>query len=206
MGRGKMDDQIIEERLVDNPLTGFAQWRAEISEHGAAYAGKIQVSVNAVSLVGGFVRFNGTQAENAACARYKGLWEASQVGGARAVDPGREPVDGGWLNPEAVFEIGADARKVYSALTQHLGRMDTNRLHFVVVGEWGPTPYAKHFYRLRVPNSQAVSRAKVEVRRIAARAAAFLKLTGEGPINASMRSEGELPDAYTGEVSTRKVA
>lgn len=201
---GKQDTDI-QERRVDNPLTGFAQWRAEIATEGAARAGTVVATINMKTVMGGFVRFNGSEAEQHACARYRSVWEASQVGGARAVDPSREPVDGGWLNPEAVFETGADARKLYGRIVDHLGRVDLGKLHFVVVGEWGPTPYAKHFFKQRYPDGKAVSQAKVEVRRIAAKLATFLDLVTEGQ-RSKVRSDGEMPTTYTGEISARKVA
>lgn len=197
-------DEIVE-RIVENPHTTYAQFKADL-EAGKQDAGVQRAAVNLTTLMGGFHRFYGNEAEQRACARYRALWDASQVGGARAVDPSREPVDGGWLNPEAVFENGADARKLYSRITEHLGRMDTNRLHFVVIGEWGPTAYAKHFYRMRQPDGKAVSRAKVEVRQIAANLATFLDLIGAAPNRTVMRGDGDKPDTFTGEISTRRVA
>jgi hypothetical protein len=196
---------VIEERILDGrPLTTYAQFVAELAE-GRADAGVVRAPVNLTSIMGGFHRFYGTEAQQRACSRYRQLWDASQVGGARAVDPSREPVDGGWLNPEAVFEIGADARKLYGRLTEHLGRIDTKRLHFVVVGEWGPTPYAKWRYGVRTPNNRHVADAKVEVREIAEKAAAFLDLITQGN-KSDIRTGGDKPGIYSGEISTRKVA
>ena len=155
--------------------------------------------------MGGFHRFYCSEAENHACARYRALWDASQVGGARAVAPSREPVDGGWLNPEAVFEVGADARKLITRIHEHLKTADTKRLQFVVISEWGPTPYAKHFYSLRYPDGKAVAKAKAEVRGIAAKLAAFLDLVTQGQ-GSGTRVDGETPTEFTGTVSTRRAA
>ena len=202
---GKREPDIIVERIIDNPLTTYAQFKADL-EAGKMDAGVQRANVNMVTLIGGFVRFYGNEAEQRASARYRSLWEGSQLGGARAVDPSREPVDGGWANPEAVFEIGADARDQYDTLKRGLGLMDTKRLHFVVVGEWGPTPYAKWRYGVRQPNAKAVSMAKVEVRGIAARAAELLNLQGRTADRVPMRREGDTPAQYTGEISTRRVA
>ncbi len=196
------EHDVIEERRLDaRPLTTYAQFVAEVAE-GKPDAGVVRAMVNMTTRLGGFVRFYGNEAEQRACARYRELWEASQVGGARAVDPSREAVDGGWANPEAVFEIGADARKLYSSLTDHLGRIDTRRLHFVVVGEWGPTPYAKWRYAVRQPNSSHVSRGKAELRGIAAKAASFLGLVAEGK-RSGTRVSGDAPGVYSGIISTR---
>jgi len=179
----KMDARkhdIIVTQYMDNPLTEFAQFKAELSAKGPSYAGKIAAQVNMTTLIGGFARFRGTEAQQRACARFRHLHEQSQVGGARAVDPSREPVDGGYLNPEGNIISGEQARRDYLRLTTHLGRINTSKLEFVVIGEWGPTPFAKHWYRLSKPNDKAVSRAMVEVRRIADMAAEFLQLQTKG--------------------------
>lgn len=205
MGKRQVQtDPDIAVRRVDNPLSTFAQFKAELAD-GKPDPGIQRATVNLRSVMGGFGRFYGNEAEQRACARYRGLWDASQVGGGRAVDPSMEPVDGGWLNPEAVFEIGADARRLYGDLKAFLGLMDTKRLHFVVVGEWGPTPYAKWRYGVRQPDGRTVSRGKVEVRGIAARAAEFLDLVTQGG-TARTRVDGDRPMSFTGEISSRRVA
>ena len=158
-----------------NPLTSWAQFLHEL-EAGKPDAGTVDVAVNHSTLTGGFARFYGTDAQREACKRFLDLWERGQVGSTRAIDPSVEPVDGGWCNPEAVIESGLDARMQLEALRTHLGPVDLNRLHFVVVRGWGPTSYARWRWHLRNPNSRAVADAKVEVRRIADKAAAFFKL------------------------------
>lgn len=168
-------DVIVEDR-VPNPLTTWAQFLHEI-EAGIVDPGLNKVPVNRTTLMGGFARFHGNEAQNRACAEFRRLWEASQIGGARAIDPSVEPVDGGWVNPEAVFEIGADARKQYQALSDYLNRVELRRLHFVVVGEWGPTSYARWRYSQRNPDGRTIAQGQVEVRRIADKVARFLKLS-----------------------------
>lgn len=168
-------DIIVEQRLDARPLTTYAQFMAEVAE-GRPDAGVQRAMVNLNTVMGGFSRFRGTEAEGKACARFLMLHERSQVGGARAVDPSLEPVDGGWRNPEAVFEIGADARREWIRLTNFLGKLATHKLSFVIVGGNGPTPYAKHFYRVRKPNAVQVSRGMVEVREMASEMARFMGL------------------------------
>jgi hypothetical protein len=169
------DPDIVREKRVDNPLSTFAQFLHEL-ESGKLDAGLQRVEVNQTTLLGGFARFHGTEAQNEACARFKKLWEASQIGGARAIDPSVEPVDGGWCNPEAVFEVGADARKEYHRLVGYLDRMELRRLHFVVVGEWGPTSYARWRYSERNPDGRTIAKGQVEIRRIADKVARFMGL------------------------------
>jgi hypothetical protein len=158
---------IVTKRL-DNPLSSWSQFLWEL-DSGVRHAGKIEVLVNTRVLLGGFCRFHGTEAQQMACARFKSLYERAQLGGARAVDPSLEPVDGGWTNPEAVFESGASARKELIAVQDLLGPIDYARIEFVVIRERGPTPYAK--WRGFGIDGRACAKAKVEVRGIVDRLA-----------------------------------
>ncbi len=167
--------EFIEERRIESPLTSWAQFLAEL-DAGKPYAGKQIVSMNLRTLMGGFCRFHGTEAQQKACSKLKSLYERSQVGGAKAVDPSLEPVDGGWVNPESNIEIGADARKEYAVIRALLGPQDMARIEFVVVRERGPTPYAK--WRGFSDGGRGVSRGMVEVRGIADRLAVHWQFQG----------------------------
>lgn len=157
---------MIEERPVDNPLRTWSQFLHEI-EAGMPEPGRIRASVNLTTLMGGFCRFHGTEAQQKAAARFKALHERSQVGGARAVDPSLEPVDGGWTNPEAVFEIGADARRLYIEAQELLGSTDLRRVEYVLIGDHGPTAYARYRLRgTRHPGARDIARFQVEFRTI----------------------------------------
>ena len=135
--------------------------------------------MNLISLMGGFARFRGTEAQQRAASRFLSIYEQAQLGGSSAIDPGIEAVDGGYRNPEAVFEIGADARREHVAIQDHLGRVDYDKFRFVVVGCNGPTAFARHWYKIRRPDGAATSKAHVEVRRIADSLAVFMKLQSE---------------------------
>lgn len=165
----------IETRRVDSPLLTWAQFVHELDE-GRPNAGKQLATINLRTLMGGFCRFHGTEAQQRACAKLKSLYERSQVGGAKAIDPSVEPVDGGGVNPEANIEIGADARKQYVAVRALLGRRDLERIEFVVIRERGPTPYAK--WRGLGDGGRGVSRGMVEVREVADRLAVHWKYQG----------------------------
>lgn len=158
----------IEERRIDRPLITWAEFLVELAAN-KPHAGKEIASVNLRTVLGGFCRFHGTEAQQKACARLKSLYERSQVGGAKAVDPSLEPVDGGGINPEANIEIGADARKEYMAVRSLLGRQDMTRIEFVVIAEHGPTRYAQ--WRGFEDNGRGRGKASVEVRAIADRLA-----------------------------------
>lgn len=166
-----MEAADIEERRVDNPLSTYAQFVAELTE-GRPDPGIQRVQVNMRTLLGGFCKFRGNEAQDKAAARFKSIYERSQLGGAKAVDPGREPVDGGGVNPEATIENGADARRDYNRIigTERipgvLDRVELRRIEYVIVGEWGPTSYARWRNHVRTPNGKHVSDGMVEVRRI----------------------------------------
>lgn len=170
----------IVERKVDNPLRTWSQFLHEL-DTGVRDAGQIPVAMNLRTLMGGFCRFHGTEAQQKAAARLKTLHERAQVGAARAVDPSREPVDGGWTNPEANFEIGADARKAYIIAQELLGPVDFRRAEYVVIDEHGPTAYAR--WRLRGEreiNGRQVGILQVEVRGIMDRLAVHWEYQSKG--------------------------
>ena len=165
----------IREAWVDSPQTSWAQYLYEL-DTGLPQAGRQKAMIDARTLMGGFCRFHGTEAQEQAAARFKAIFERSQVGGAKAVDPSRENVDGGGINPESVIEIGADARRAYNMLFEALGRQTMQRLEFVVVGDKGPTAYARWRYRMAQPDGRTVGQGSVEVRGILEEVAVLLKL------------------------------
>lgn len=157
--------ELIETQLIDNPHTGLSQYLHEIETKGYR-AGKIEARINLVHLYGGFARFKGTQAQNKTAARFKSLYERAQLGGSKAIDPSVEAVDGGKSNPEAIYEIGADARTKLRASRDYVGKDDFTRLEYVIIGENGPTAYAKRLLGVKKPNHRHVSKALFEIRRI----------------------------------------
>lgn len=163
---------IIEERKVDNPTTSWAQFLHELDTK-PAHAGKISATVNLTTLLGGFAKFGGTEAQQKAAARFKAIHERAQVGGSRAVDPSNEPVDGGWLNPEAVFESGHDARKEVARSRSILGRHDYKLAEFVILGESGPSAYTKWRAGRETINGRMRSHYRSELYRIMDRLAVF---------------------------------
>lgn len=181
MARHKQAQAVIEtgpdirETWVDSPQTSWAQYLHEL-ESGTPYAGRQRAIVDRRALMGGFCRFHGNEAQEQAAARFKSIHERSQLGGAKAVDPSRETVDGGGVNPESVIEIGADARRLYNMLFIALGRQTMQRLEFVIVGDKGPTAYARWRYRNPKPNERIVGNGAVEMRGIVEQVAVLLKL------------------------------
>jgi hypothetical protein len=57
-----------------------------------------------------------------------------------------------------------------------MSRVEMRKLQFVIVGEWGPTAYARWTLNVRKANSQQISKATVEFRRIVDKLASHLKL------------------------------
>lgn len=166
-------DVIADGQRVPNPDIAWAQFLDDLAS-GKSDPGLTRATINLTTLLGGFAKFSGTDAQNKAAARYRGLYERAQLGGSKAIDPSIEAVDGGAQNPEAIFEIGADARREWIRVETFLGRMDSARFSFVVIAEKGPTAYAKHWLKQRRPDGAAIARGQVEVRRIADRLSEFM--------------------------------
>jgi hypothetical protein len=165
----------IREAWVDAPLASWAQFLHEM-ERGVPHAGRERAMVDRRTLMGGFCRFHGTEAQEKAAAKFKAIYERSQVGGAKAVDPSKEAVDGGGINPESVIEIGSDARRAYNEMHLKFGRQFMMHIEFVVVGDHGPTAYARWLHRGRVQSGQETGRCAVEFRRMMEQLAVHLKL------------------------------
>lgn len=165
----------IQEQLVPAPLQTWAGFLHQLDTN-APNPGRERAMVDRRTLLGGFCRFHGTEAQEKAAAKFKVIFERAQVGGAKAVDPSREPVDGGGINPESVIEMGADARRMYNMLFQRLGKPTMMMLEFVVIGDHGPTAYARWRHRNPRPDGRLVGQASVEMRGILEEVAVLLKL------------------------------
>lgn len=169
----------IEEVLVDNPLMTDAEFldqrrKAEArgkSPNEVRKVGKEKVLRNMTAYIGAFGKFKGTEAQIRAAAMFKSLHDRSQLGAGRACDLSIEPVDGGGINPEAIFEIGADARRKWIDTTIWLGQQDFDRFHCVVIGETPPTAYARRRSGEIVPDGRTINAYSEEVREIAQRLA-----------------------------------
>lgn len=160
---------------VEAPLKTWAQTLHEL-EAGIPQAGRERVALDRRTLMGGFCRFHGTEAQEKAAARFKAIYERSQVGGAKAVDPSREPVDGGGINPESVIEIGADARAAYNEMVAIFGKSIMKRFEYVMVGEHGPTAYARWLHHGQQQSGQVVARCAADFRRLMEHLAVHLKM------------------------------
>jgi hypothetical protein len=202
------DDAIEERQLDGRPLTTWSQYLHELNE-GNPDAGVLRAKVNLSTVMGGFYRFrdNGrsNEAEERAVAIFKSAWERAEHNGARAFDPAAPFVDGGYRNPEAFLDHGADAKALKARIMAFLGVTDTKRMEQVAVRELKPTPYSMWRHGLMKPNRRQIAQDVKEVRGIAAKLAQFLELSGEGASRGT-RAEGEAPTQFTGTVSSRRVA
>jgi hypothetical protein len=165
-----------DRRLDGRPLTTYAQFIADL-EAGKRDAGIIRAAVNLTTLMGGGARFHLNEAQGRAASKFRHLYQESQLGGSKAIDPSVEAVDGGYRNPEAIFEIGADARREFIRTQTFLGPQDYRRCEYVIVGEHGPTAYARFRLRGERPNNgQLTARFSVEFRHIMDRLAVYWQL------------------------------
>lgn len=162
---------------VDNPHASYAQTLHD-EQRGIERPGKITVPVNLRTQLGGFAKFHGTKLQNEAVRRFKAIYEAAQIGGARACDPSVEPVDGGGVRQDGSLIFGADARRAYSGVVKMLGRDDLARLEIVVVGEKGPTAYTVWRTGNRRPNAALLAKHKHELLIIVLRLAHHWKIAG----------------------------
>jgi hypothetical protein len=178
-----------EEDMVDNPLMTDAEHiaqrrRAEAKGKSAdelRKIGKEKVLRNMQTYIGAFGRYHGTEAQIKAAAKFKSLHDRAQIGGGKACDPSVEPVDGGGVNSEAMFEIGADARSLWISTTIWLGRQDFDRFYSVIIAELGPTAYAKRRSGEIVPDGRTINLYTEEVRDIAERLAVRWGYSGKPP-------------------------
>lgn len=123
----------VEKRMVDNPLRTTATYLAEI-DAAAKEPGRIEVNVKMATLIGGFAKVRGrTEAETLAAAKFRGLYERAQLGGARAVDYEAVKVDTSGPTEEAIFEIGDKARREYMGAVMCLGMDASSLIEQVVV-------------------------------------------------------------------------
>jgi len=191
-----------EEDTVDNPLMTDAEHiaqrrRAEAkgkSGDEIRKIGKERVLRNMQTYIGAFGKFKGTDAQVKAAAKFKALHDRSQIGGGKACDPSIEPVDGGGVNSEAMFEIGADARSLWISTTIWLGRQDFDRFYSVIIGELGPTAYAQRRSGEIVPDGRTVNRHSEEIRDIAERLAVRWGYSGKPPQSSHVQGwRDELP-------------
>ena len=182
MGRAKMNQAVVDDDIrevwIDAPLKTWAQILHEMDE-GVPQAGREKAMVNRRTLMGGFCRFHGTTSQEEAMRQFKALYERSLVGGAKAVDPSREVVDGGGINPHLTALSGAAARARFGALRAHLTEPVFKCVEFVVMGDHGPTAYARWRYREKAPDGRTVGKGSVEMRAFAERVAVFLNLSND---------------------------
>lgn len=150
---------------VENPMLTEA-----MSIHGDGMR-RIDVIVNMRTVLGGFCRFKGDDAQNEAAKRFKSLVERSMLGGAKAIDLEKDAVDGGGINPEHVIVDGMKSRQEMADAREFLGELDFKRFSIVMIGENGPTAYARIRHRARVPGGNAVNRYAKEIYAIADRLA-----------------------------------
>lgn len=151
---------------IDNPYTTYAQTIYE-AERGAVAPGRIMATVNQRTLMGGFCRFGQRRRlppEHLckAAAKFRTIWERSQLGGARAIDPAIEAVDGGRGN-FSPLDSGLDARQELKVVKNLLGAIDYRRLEYVVIRDHFPQSYARWRQWGQHPNKAAIERGKVEM-------------------------------------------
>lgn len=141
-----MNSETTVKRLVDDPMITPAELEYRRSQRlrklergwmpgkdSPPPPGKIHADVKLSSLIGGLSRIKDrTEAQMLAAARYRGLFDRSQVGGAKAVDYTAVRVDTSGGPVDLVFELGEDARREYRGAVRALGLMRSALVERVV--------------------------------------------------------------------------
>lgn len=130
-----MSAAIIEQRLVRDPLMTDAEyWHKKNRHPNKPNIGLILVDVNLKSYIGGFWRYGKrTEAQTHAAARFKAIYEACQIGGARCVNYEDPRVDVSHVFKAMALERGERARADYMAAVQALGMRWSALVESVVV-------------------------------------------------------------------------
>jgi len=140
-----MVEDIIVERQVDDPMLTPAELeyrrsqrmkkleRGWVPRKDDPPPGRIIANVKLTTLVGGLARIKDrTDAQVLAAARYRGLWDRIQIGGARAIDYTAVRVDTSSGPVDLVLSMGEDARREYRQAVRRLGLMGSRLVEDVV--------------------------------------------------------------------------
>lgn len=201
-------DAIIK-RQVDDPMITPAELEARRRrvlergglKRGEIAPGKVEAEVRLVTLIGGLARLptsKCTEERILAAARYRGLWERAQLGGARAVDYGALRVDTSGGAIDLVLEIGERARAEYVAATQRLGMIGSSLVDRVVLHDMSLRAVARRMGE----GEGGAARGRVEGRLLAGidlLVEHFGYGAGRGPERGRVRADGEAPSRWQGE-------
>lgn len=141
-----MVEDIIVQRQVDDPMITPAELehrrrlRLRRLERGWVPGkddppppGKIIADVKLTTLVGGLARIKDrSDAQVLAAARYRGLWDRIQIGGARAIDYTAVRVDTSAGPVDLVLSMGDEARQEYRSAVRRLGLVGSKLVEDVV--------------------------------------------------------------------------
>ncbi len=129
-----MVEDIIAQRQVDDPMLTPAELehrrmlrlrrleRGWVPPRDDVPPGKILADVKLTTLVGGLARIKDrTDAQVLAAARYRGLYDRIQIGGAKAIDYTAVRVDTSAGPVDLVLSMGDEARREYRLAVQALG-------------------------------------------------------------------------------------
>lgn len=124
---------IIETRLRPDPYLTDAEFYARRQRQLGPAAGYVPVRVNLSEAIGGLARIRHSQSQEEAAAKFRGLWERAQIGGARAIDYAAVKVDTSGPSTTIVTDHGLAARRGYTAAVRHLGIASSSLVERVVI-------------------------------------------------------------------------
>ena len=197
----------IERRMVPNPLRTDATYLEELREKPITeQPGKIEASVNMVTLIGGFSRIrNRTEAQTLAAARFRGLYERAQLGGPKSLDYSAVKVDVSGPSETAVLEIGEQARREYMGAVQRLGMIRSNIAECIIVHDLSVRELATQIGEGQ--GGAARDRTTKAIKDAVDELAEHFGYAGSAPNSAKVKSwDDGTASVFNGQVSTRRKA
>ncbi|NGP18895.1 hypothetical protein [Devosia aurantiaca] len=128
------DPRQVEVRLVPDPSMTDAEYFHQRQTKAGDNVGKTGAAISMIELIGGLARIKDrTEPQEAAAAKFRMLFDRSQIGGAKATDYTKQRVDTSGPQQDASAEYGDDARRQYRDAVQFLGLLQSSLVERVVV-------------------------------------------------------------------------
>lgn len=136
-----------QSRMVQDPsMTDAEFWYRKSLKPNNPRVGLIKADINLKEFIGGFWRYRDrTEAQTMAAARFKGLYESSQLGGPRAADYERPIVDTSFSSTTLNLERGEMSRRKYREAVRSIGMRWSNLVERVVIYDVSQRRIAKAY-------------------------------------------------------------
>jgi len=189
-------ESAIERVQVENPLSSEEQVLHEIATGGVGRSDLIDVDKNMAILIGGLFRVKSrSEIQTLAAARYRDVYERSQLGGAKAIDYSVTRVDTSGSAHASMSEMGEEARRLYGNAVAALGMFKSSLIERVVCDGMSIRELAR---RIEGNEGDAARTRITGHLLLALDEAAELLGVGQGRRRGKMRREGARPTDWQG--------